>query len=87
VIFVEGLHAFEQTYRDILHALRHSHPGTVIAIEDTISCDVFSTSRSLEDCVAMRYSLTGVADSSWLVGLSYLWRSMSGVIRIPVQLF
>jgi hypothetical protein len=65
LIFVDGLHTFEQTYRDILHALRHSHPGTVIAIDDTIPCDVFSTSRSLDDCVGMRYSLTGVADSSW----------------------
>jgi hypothetical protein len=65
LIFVDGLHTFEQTYRDILHALRHSHPGTVIATDDTIPCDVFSTSRSLDDCVWMRYSLTGVADSSW----------------------
>jgi len=65
LIFVDGLHTFEQTYRDILHAVRHSHPGTVIAIDDTIPCDVFSTSRSLQDCVGMRYSLTGVADSSW----------------------
>lgn len=65
LIFVDGLHAFEQTYRDILHALRHSHPGTVIAIDDTIPCDVFSTSRSLQDCVEMRYSLTGVADGRW----------------------
>ena len=47
LIFVDGLHTFEQTYRDILHALRHSHPGTVIAIDDTIPCDVFSTCRSL----------------------------------------
>jgi len=65
LIFVDGLHTFEQTYRDVLHALRHSHPGTVIAIDDTIPCDVLSASRSLGDCVGMRFSLTGVADSSW----------------------
>ena len=65
LIFVDGLHTFEQTYRDILHALRHSHSGTVIAIDDTIPCDVFSTCRSLEECVGMRYRLTGVTDNSW----------------------
>ena len=37
----------------------------MIAIHDTIPCDVFSTSRSLQDCVGMRYTLTGVADGSW----------------------
>lgn len=65
LIFVDGLHTFEQTYRDILHALRHSHAGTVIAIDDTIPCDVFSASRSLEDCVRMRHSVTGVFMESW----------------------
>ena len=65
LIFVDGLHTFEQTYRDILHALRHSHPGTVIAIDDTIPCDVFSTSRSLDECVEMRRSITGVVELSW----------------------
>ena len=65
LIFVDGLHTFEQTYRDILHALRHSHPGTVIAIDDTVPCDVFSTSRNFEDCVEMRLSLTGVNDNRW----------------------
>lgn len=65
LIFVDGLHTFEQTYRDILHALRHSHAGTVIAIDDTIPSDVFSTSRSYDDCVGMRQMVAGSADQRW----------------------
>jgi hypothetical protein len=65
LIFVDGLHTFEQTYRDIVHALRHSHPGTVIVIDDTIPCDVFSTSRDVHDCMNFRRSVTGLEDSRW----------------------
>ena len=65
LIFVDGLHTFEQTYRDILHALRHSHAGTVIAIDDTIPCDVFSASRSWDECMRLRQMATGIHDESW----------------------
>jgi predicted O-methyltransferase YrrM len=65
LIFVDGLHAYEQTYRDILNALRHSHDRTVILIDDTIPSDVFSTLRSQQACIEARKMCTGVVDANW----------------------
>ena len=65
LIFVDGLHTFEQTYRDILHALRHSHAGTVIAIDDTIPSDVYSTCRDQQECYELRRRGTALEDRRW----------------------
>lgn len=42
LIFIDGLHTFEQTVRDLISSLRFSHPRTVWLIDDTLPCDVFS---------------------------------------------
>jgi hypothetical protein len=42
VIFIDGLHTFEQTYRDLCNSLLHSHDRTVILIDDTKPNDVYS---------------------------------------------
>jgi len=65
LVFVDGLHTFEQTYRDILHAFRHAHPRTLIAIDDTVPSDVFSTCRSMEEALSLRRQLGSVDDDRW----------------------
>ena len=65
LIFIDGLHTFEQTYRDILHALRHSHAGTVIAIDDTIPSDVYSTCRNQQECYELRQNYAASKDRRW----------------------
>lgn len=65
LIFVDGLHTFEQTYRDILHGLRHSHRGTVLLIDDTVPSDVFSTCRDQLQCLNLRATFAQDGDPSW----------------------
>jgi len=65
LIFVDGLHTFEQTYRDILHALRHSHPGTIVLIDDTFPCDAFSTCRDQGQCMNLRQTFGNPHDIRW----------------------
>ena len=65
LIFIDGLHTYEQTYRDIINALLHSHRGTVILIDDTVPSDVFSTSRDPQECIDLRYNFSEQRDSSW----------------------
>ena len=65
LIFIDGLHSFEQTYRDILHGLRHSHAGTVFLIDDTVPCDVFSTCRDQRQCLNLRSTITNDPDPRW----------------------
>jgi hypothetical protein len=63
--FVDDLHTFEQAYRDIPHAFRHAHPRTLIAIDDTVPSDVFSTCRSMEEALSLRHQLSSVDDDRW----------------------
>lgn len=65
LILIDGLHTFEQTYRDILNAIKHSHSRTVIAVDDTIPCDVFSTCRSMEEALMMRREITDSNNPRW----------------------
>ena len=65
LIFLDGLHTFEQTYRDIIHALRHSHPGTVILIDDTVPHDVFSACRDQQECLNLRSRYANSNDICW----------------------
>jgi hypothetical protein len=65
LIFLDGLHTYDQTYRDLQNALLHSHPGTVILIDDTIPCDVYSCGRDQEEAIQLRAQSTGVANAMW----------------------
>lgn len=65
LIFVDGLHTYEQTYRDILHAIRHGHGRSVIVIDDTVPCDVFSTCRDQQQAINSRLQFTSVHHLSW----------------------
>jgi hypothetical protein len=41
VAFIDGLHTFEQTYRDVINTLMHLRSG-VIVIDDTVPSDEYS---------------------------------------------
>lgn len=48
IIFIDGMHTFEQTLRDFIASIRHSHRRTVWIIDDTLPSDVFSSLRDKE---------------------------------------
>lgn len=43
LFFIDGLHTFEQTFRDFTAALSRSHHRSVFLIDDTVPNDVFSS--------------------------------------------
>jgi hypothetical protein len=45
VVFLDGLHTYEQTYRDVIHALRHTDPSGVLLIDDVVPRDEVSAMR------------------------------------------
>ena len=53
-IFIDGLHHFDQVYRDFTNALEHSHDDSIIIIDDVYPCDEFSTMRDQEECCEAR---------------------------------
>lgn len=42
LVFLDGLHTFDQTYRDLRNSLRHLRDGGVILIDDTVPTDEVS---------------------------------------------
>ena len=56
LVFLDGLHSFEQTYRDVCNVLLHSHPRTVVLIDDTKPRDVYSALPDSRRCVAVSIS-------------------------------
>lgn len=43
IIFLDGLHTFEQTFRDFCNSLLLSHDNTVWVIDDTVPRDIYSS--------------------------------------------
>lgn len=54
LIFLDGLHEYEQTYRDFNNALSRLKPGGIIVLDDTFPFDVFSSHRSNPLTVKLR---------------------------------
>jgi hypothetical protein len=64
LIYVDGLHTFEQTYRDLCNCLLHSHPRSAILVDDTLPSDVYSSLRDEDQAVAHR-AAAGIESSAW----------------------
>ena len=64
VIFLDGLHTFEQTLRDFCATMPHAHRDTVWIIDDVFPRDVFSALPSQEDARTFR-KLHGIDARFW----------------------
>jgi hypothetical protein len=64
LIFIDGLHQFEQVVRDFSNAIIHSHSGSVIVLDDTKPIDIFSANPNRDDAIRFRRR-TGVEDAAW----------------------
>jgi hypothetical protein len=56
--FIDGLHTFDQAYRDFCHCLNHAKRKSIIVLNDTIPCDRFSAMRDATACVEERSRAT-----------------------------
>jgi hypothetical protein len=54
LIFLDGMHTYEQTYRDFNSALMHLAPRGIIVMDDTFPKDVYSSHRSMEMALQLR---------------------------------
>jgi len=65
IIFLDGLHTFEQTFRDFCSALSHAHGRTVFLIDDTVPSDVYSSLPDPTQAIEERALAVGGGDTSW----------------------
>lgn len=68
VIFLDGLHTFEQTLRDLLNALERLAPGGVILIDDIRPTSYHASLPDQDRARELRFAAPGVnvEDASWM---------------------
>lgn len=64
IVFLDGLHTFEQTFRDFCNTLSSTHGGSVILLDDTIPSDVYSAYPNQQTAVRLR-NQAGGAGNAW----------------------
>lgn len=68
LVYLDGLHTFEQTLKDLLNTMNHTHDKSIIVIDDTLPNDVFSSLPSAQECIRLRRSVFGIRknDNAWM---------------------
>jgi hypothetical protein len=64
IIFIDGLHTFEQSLRDFENSLAFAHDKTIWLLDDTVPNDAFSTIPDMDKAFAARKHL-GLASLAW----------------------
>lgn len=64
IIFIDGLHTFEQTLNDFRNSLRHAHEQTLWLIDDTVPSDPYSALPDEELCTSFR-KCVGLSRGDW----------------------
>jgi len=54
IIFLDGMHTFEQIFRDFCNSLLLSHANTVWIIDDTVPGDIYSSCRDQKTATDLR---------------------------------
>lgn len=64
IIFIDGLHTFEQSYKDFENSLAYAHDKTIWIIDDTVPSDPYSALPDQARCNAYREQ-AGVNSRAW----------------------
>lgn len=54
LIYIDGLHTFAQSYKDLLGAMQHSHEKSIIVMDDTVPCDAYSAHPNQNESLHIR---------------------------------
>lgn len=65
IIFLDGLHTFEQTWKDLQNSLKFVANNSIIIVDDTIPIDESSSLPDQSACYKMRESLGNSHDLRW----------------------
>ncbi|KQX19427.1 MULTISPECIES: class I SAM-dependent methyltransferase [unclassified Sphingomonas] len=65
VVFIDGLHTFDQTLRDLLNAIQHLRDDGVIVIDDVLPPSYAASLPSLEQNIAFRKA-RGIQPIDWM---------------------
>lgn len=54
LVFIDGLHTYDQTYRDFCNVSLRLHSRSIVVIDDVLPCDKHSAIRNQKDCISAR---------------------------------
>ena len=71
LIFIDGLHTYDQTYRDFCNCLSYSHSKSIFVIDDVVPCDSYAGMRNQNFAVNQRINQTnptpdGSVNIAWM---------------------
>jgi hypothetical protein len=64
LVFLDGLHTWQQTYKDLMNTLNHSHLSSIIVIDDVVPDDALAAIPDWEEALAMKDAV-GITDGRW----------------------
>lgn len=64
LIFLDGLHQWHQTYRDLVNSLAHAHAWTIFLIDDVVPIDEFASWPDMDKALAARFK-SGDTNTAW----------------------
>lgn len=64
LVFLDGLHEWTQTYRDLLNALNHASPHTVVVIDDVLPDDEYSALPDIDEAYRRKREV-GSSNPRW----------------------
>jgi hypothetical protein len=64
VVFLDGLHTWQQTYKDLMNTLGHSYPHTIVVIDDVVPDDALAAIPDWDEALR-RKDAAGITDGRW----------------------
>lgn len=65
LVYLDGLHTFEQTYLDLVNTFKHLNHDSIVVIDDTVPCDIFSSYPDQKQAFELREAAGFKNDGSW----------------------
>lgn len=65
LVFIDGLHQYDQVVKDLMGSMRHLNPGAIIVIDDTVPTSVAASTRHLSD-LGKLMAATGETSKNWM---------------------
>lgn len=65
LIFIDGLHTYEQTYEDIINSFSTGSMGCLILVDDVIPSDKYAALRSQLECQILKHE-NGIKNNYWM---------------------
>jgi hypothetical protein len=64
LVFLDGLHTWQQTYKDLMNTLNHAHPHTIVIIDDVVPDDALAAFPDWDEALKMK-DAAGNSDGRW----------------------